>query len=263
MKISVFQLDSFSSRVFSGNPAAVCPLEEWIDDDLQQRIATENAVSETAFLVPEGDGYRLRWFTPEVEVDLCGHATLAAAWVVLNELDQNKKQVTFETRGGRLTVRTGWGGKLVMDFPVREAVPRNASRALVEGLGHEPVEVLASERDYLAIFDSEDSIERMRPDMARLRALDRLGIIVSAPGDTADFVSRFFAPSVGVPEDPATGSAHCTLAPYWAGRLAKGDSIMEARQLSKRGGRLLCRHLGTRVAIAGDVTPYLRGEISV
>ena len=263
MRIPLYQLDAFSDKPFEGNPAAVCPLDAWLDDDVLQKIAAENNLSETAFFVPDGAGFDLRWFTPLAEVDLCGHATLATAWVIFNLLETDRGTLRFETRSGELVVRRGEDGLLVMDLPARPAVPREAPRALIGGLGAEPVEVLASDRDYLALFDAEDDVRKLKPDFARLRGLDRLGIIASAPGASADFVSRFFAPSVGVPEDPVTGSAHCTLVPYWAARLGRGEAPLEARQISARGGELICRLLGDRVSIAGRAALYLSGEITL
>ena len=263
MRIPLYQLDAFSDRPFEGNPAAVCPLESWLDDDTLQKIAAENNLSETAFFVANGAEFDLRWFTPLAEVDLCGHATLATAWVILHQLETERETVRFQTRSGELVVRRGGDAMLVMDFPARPAVPRTAPRALVEGLGTAPVDVLASGRDYLVLFAAEDDVRRLKPDFARLRGLDRLGIIVSAPGESVDFVSRFFAPSVGVAEDPVTGSAHCTLVPYWAERLGRGDAPLEARQISARGGRLVCRHLDDRVSIAGQCASYLSGEITL
>lgn len=265
MRIPIFQLDAFSDRTFEGNPAAVCPLDAWLEDDVLQKIAAENNLSETAFFVRDAGSdateFELRWFTPVSEVDLCGHATLASAWVILNLLSRDRARVAFGTRSGELTVERGEDGQLLMDFPARPAVPRDAPRALVEGLGAAPAAVLASDRDYLVVLEDEDDVRKLKPDFARLRGLDRLGIIASAPGVSADFVSRFFAPSVGVPEDPVTGSAHCTLVPYWAERLGRGDAPLDARQISARGGTLVCRHLGDRVTIAGRAALYLTGEI--
>lgn len=263
MKIPLYQLDAFTDRPFGGNPAAVCPLEAWLEEDILQSIAAENNLSETAFYVPEDGGYRLRWFTPTSEVDLCGHATLASAWVLLNLTEPEREAVRFQTRAGTLAVERGEDGLLLMDFPARPAVPREPPRALIEGLGTEPEAVLAAPRDYLVLFGSEDEVRKLKPDLARLRGLDRLGIIVTAAGASCDFVSRFFAPSVGVPEDPVTGSAHCTLTPYWAEHLGRGTEPMHARQISARGGSLLCRHLGERVSIGGRAVPYLTGVISL
>lgn len=260
MRIPLYQIDSFAAELFRGNPAAVCPLGEWLDDGTLQAIAAENNLSETAFFVAEEGGYRLRWFTPSSEVDLCGHATLAAAWVLFEREGVPDGSVRFLTRSGALTV-TREDDRLVMDFPAKPPVEKEAPRALIEGLGAEPEEVRASERDYLVRFAEEDAVRKLRPDHGRLRALDRLGVIVTAPGTGCDFVSRFFAPSVGVPEDPVTGSAHCTLAPYWAERLEAGEEWMEARQVSTRGGRLRVRVRGDRVDIAGRAVLYLEGSI--
>jgi PhzF family phenazine biosynthesis protein len=262
VQIPLYQVDAFADKPFRGNPAAICPLEEWLDDDLLQAVAAENNLSETAFFVPEGDGFHLRWFTPRTEVDLCGHATLASAWVVLNRLHPEASSVSFRTRSGELGVRRD-GDLLSMDFPSRPPVIKEAPRALVEGLGAEPAEVLAAPRDYLVVYESEDEVRRLKPDFARLRGLDRLGVIVTAEGAAVDFVSRFFAPSVGVPEDPVTGSAHCTLTPFWAMRLGEGDAWMRARQVSTRGGDLRCRHRGDRVDIAGSAVLFLEGRISL
>ncbi len=263
MKIPLYQLDAFSAKPFGGNPAAVCPLEEWLDDDRLQQIAAENNLSETAFFVPNGAGYDLRWFTPIAEVDLCGHATLASAWVILNLLHPGGTEVQFETRSGTLGVERGDEGFLIMDFPSKKASAKEAPKALIEGLGAEPAEVLAAERDYLVVFETEDVVRKLKPDFPRLRGLDRLAVIVTAEGTGSDFVSRFFAPSVGVPEDPVTGSAHCTLIPFWAERLGRGDAWMDARQISARGGHLRCRDLGERVKIGGRAALYLTGSIEL
>ena len=259
MRLPIYQLDAFAAERFTGNPAAVCPLEEWLDDDDLQSIAAENNLSETAFFVPEDDVYRLRWFTPAAEVDLCGHATLAAAAVVTRILKPGTEEVRFRSRGGDLTV-TSDGDMLVMDFPARPGAPVDAPSALLMGLGAVPREVLVADY-YLAVFDNVAAVEALAPDYDRLAALDRIGVIVSAAGHDVDFVSRFFAPQVGVPEDPVTGSAHCTLTPYWSARLGKRH--LKARQLSRRGGELFCEDRGTRVAIAGRAVLYLHGEIIV
>lgn len=266
MKIPLYQVDAFTHELFHGNPAGVCPLEAWLEDEVLQEIAAENNLSETAFFVPEvdeGDGrYHLRWFTPRAEVDLCGHATLGSAWVLLNELRPDLDDLRFRTRSGALGVRRHEEG-LVMDFPARVAEPKVPPRALIEGLGEEAEAVLAAARDYLVVYADEESIRKLRPDFTRLRTLDRLGVIVTAPGDDCHFVSRFFAPSVGVNEDPVTGSAHCTLAPFWADRLDLGDGWMRAWQLSARGGRLACRACGDRVDLAGRAVLYLEGTIHI
>jgi PhzF family phenazine biosynthesis protein len=274
MELLLFQLDAFASHVFGGNPAAVVPLERWLDDSALQAIAAENNLSETAFLVG-GDGrYRIRWMTPTSEIDLCGHATLAAAWVVFHRLEPGRREVSFASNSGPLRVvadesnpPSEWpdrlpGGRLTLDFPARAAEPADdaARAAVAAALGSPPTAVLAS-RDYLAVFESEAAIRALRPDMARLAALDRMAVIATARGGDCDFVSRFFAPSVGVPEDPVTGSAHCTLVPFWAERL--GRTQLFARQLSARGGELWCELRGERVSIAGQAVLYLEGRIQV
>ncbi len=262
MKLLLFQVDAFTGRVFGGNPAAVVLLEHWLDDAVLQAIAAENNLSETAFLVG-GDGrYRIRWLTPTSEVDLCGHATLASGWVVLNRLEPGRGEVSFASNSGPLRViAEGDGGRLTLDFPSRLPEPAEGSRAVVaQALGSEPLALLAS-RDYLALFESEEQVRALRPDMARVAALDRMAVIATARGSDCDFVSRFFAPSVGVPEDPVTGSAHCTLVPFWAERL--GKTRLFARQVSQRGGELWCELRGDRVSIAGQAALYLEGTIDV
>jgi PhzF family phenazine biosynthesis protein len=218
MTIPIYQVDAFTMGSFSGNPAAVCPLNAWLDDDTMQNIAAENNLSETAFIVAGEGSYGLRWFTPAIEVDLCGHATLAAAYVVLNHLQPELDSVSFETQSGELVV-TRDGDRLSMDFPARAPTPVAVSEALSDALGEAPAEVYAS-RDILAVYEDEAGVRRLSPDQAKLLALDEgLGVIVTAKGDAVDFVSRFFAPKAGVAEDPVTGSAHCTLVPFWAERL--------------------------------------------
>ena len=254
----IYQVDAFSTGPFSGNPAAVCPLDDWLDDNTLQSIAAENNLSETAFIVASEKDYGLRWFTPAVEVDLCGHATLAAGYVVLNHLQPDLDSVAFETLSGRLVVARD-GDRLSMDFPSRAPTPISGSEALSDALGAAPSEVHLS-RDILAVFDDEASVRRLSPDQARLLALDEgLGVIASAKGDSVDFVSRFFVPKAGIAEDPVTGSAHCTLVPFWAERL--GKSRLVAHQVSKRGGELHCEHRGDRVIIGGQCTLFLAGNI--
>lgn len=259
MELSMYQVDAFAGRAFEGNPAAVVPLEGWLDDALMQSIAMENNLSETAFFVPAEAGYHIRWFTPVAEVDLCGHATLASAFVVLELLDPSLERVTFASRSGPLTVSRR-GGLLAMDLPSQPPAPRAAPPGLARGLGKEPAEVLAS-RDYLAVYPREEDVRSLQPDMGELRKLGLRGVIVTAPGEEADFVSRFFAPSLGVDEDPVTGSAHCALAPYWAARL--GRSELRALQLSRRGGEVFCEDRGERVVILGRAVLYLEGTIRV
>jgi PhzF family phenazine biosynthesis protein len=257
MKISCYHVDAFTAKVFSGNPAAVCPIDAWLPDTTLQRIAAENNLAETAFIVQHGNEFDLRWFTPTVEVDLCGHATLAAAFVLFTERNVSGQAIRFQSRSGLLAV-TRDGDVLTLDFPSRPPQPCPLPEALVRGLGRQPVRVLKS-RDYFAVFDSADEVRALRPDFAALKTLDCLGTIVTAPGDGCDFVSRFFAPGAGIDEDPATGSSHCTLIPYWTQRL--GKTKLFARQLSARGGEFFCELAGDRVRIGGKAVLYLRGEI--
>lgn len=259
MTIPIYQVDAFTDRRFGGNPAAVCPLERWLEDELLQSIAAENNLSETAFFVREGGRHRLRWFTPAVEVDLCGHATLASAYVILERLAPHLECVAFDTRSGELLVRRA-GDLLEMDFPAVRAKPVEDGGLVAEGLGRAPREVWAA-RDFLAVYESEDDVRALAPDMTKVAALDRFAVIATAPGRDCDFVSRFFAPAKGVPEDPVTGSAHCTLAPYWGERLGKRE--LRARQVSKRGGEILCGLAGDRVKLRGRAVMYLEGSISV
>lgn len=257
MKIPIYQIDAFTDAVFAGNPAAVCPLTEWLPDDRMQAIAAENNLAETAFFVG-GDGrYDLRWFTPTVEVDLCGHATLATAWLVFDRLDTGADRVAFMTRSGEMTVSRD-GARLVLDFPALPGEPCDAPDDLVRGLGVRPIETLRAS-NYLAVLDDEDAVRALAPDVT---ALARLApVIATAVGDEADFVSRFFAPAHGIAEDPVTGSAHCTLIPYWSRRL--GRKTLRARQVSARGGTLYCEDRGERVAIGGDAAFYMEGTITL
>ncbi|HRC77542.1 MAG TPA: PhzF family phenazine biosynthesis protein [Kouleothrix sp.] len=258
-RIAIYQVDAFSSRVFGGNPAAVCPLESWLDDALMQQIAAENNLSETAFFVRGGERYGLRWFTPVVEVDLCGHATLASAFVLFSELEPERAAITFSTRSGDLTV-TRDGDRLMMDFPSIATTPCDPPADLVAGLGCAPLET-RSGMDLLVLLEDEAAVRALRPHMDTLARLDTRGVIATAPGDSADFVSRFFAPAYGLPEDPVTGSAHCALAPYWAARL--GKTHLHALQVSARGGELWCEDAGARVRIAGRAAKFLHGTIEL
>lgn len=262
MKLKQFQVDAFARRVFEGNPAAVCPLDAWLPDATLQAIALENNLSETAFFVPAGPGFHLRWFTPVAEVDLCGHATLATAHVLFEELGYKGQAIEFMTRSGRLVVERR-DGMLVMDFPAQPPVPCAAPAALLEGLGASPVEVLAAD-DYVVVFEDEAIVRTLAPDMAKLSTLALRGVCITAPaapGSEIDFVSRFFAPRYGIPEDPVTGSAHCELAPYWAGRL--GKLRLAAYQASARGGDVLCEVRGDRVILAGRAVTFMAGEIAI
>ena len=261
MQIPIYQVDAFTDRLFAGNPAAICPLPQWLPDAAMQAIAAENNLSETAFIVREETDYALRWFTPTVEVDLCGHATLASAYVVFKFLEPDRTEVAFRAlKAGTLRVRRE-GEQLAMDFPATPPKPVVTSTELATALGRTPKEVLAA-RDYLAVYDNAADVAALAPDFAAIAKLDRFAVIATAPGGNGvDFVSRFFAPAQGVPEDPVTGSAHCTLTPYWAHRLRK--SRLEARQISPRGGKLTCTLDGDRVIIAGRAVLYLQGEITV
>ncbi|MGP1680552.1 MAG: PhzF family phenazine biosynthesis protein [Burkholderiales bacterium] len=257
MKLPVYQVDAFTQRLFGGNPAAVVLLDAWLPDGVLAAIAAENNLAETAFVIPRADASPLRWFTPAVEVDLCGHATLAAADILFRYRFPSLARLAFSTNSGELAV-TREGALLKMDFPARPGEPVAVTDALAAALGARPRAAFLA-RDLLAIFDSESEVRALRPDFARVAALDAFAVIVSAPGDTVDFVSRFFAPGAGVPEDAVTGSSHCTLVPYWAARL--GRNKLTAKQVSARGGDLLCELNGERALLAGYVVEYLRGEI--
>lgn len=262
MKLPFHWVDAFTDAPFAGNPAGVVPLDAWLDDRLMQAIAAENNLSETAFFVPEGKGYHLRWFTPTVEIDLCGHATLASGHVVMTVLDPGRASVLFDSASGPLGVARD-GDWRVLDFPSRPPVPIAVPAWLPAALGTAVRELHEAPGDnLLAVVDDADAVHALAIDMAALgRGLGGKGIIVTAPGEDVDFVSRYFAPCHGIPEDPVTGSAHCTLTPYWAVRL--GKSTLEARQVSRRGGRLRCTAMGARVAIAGRCATYLSGTIEV
>lgn len=261
MRLPLYQVDAFAEKLFGGNPAAICPLPQWLPDATMQSIAAENNLAETAFFVRENGDYALRWFTPAVEVDLCGHATLASAHVVFSFLEPQRRSVGFRTlKAGTLTVARR-GETLVMGFPSRPASPVEAPPGLLAGLGGKPREVLRA-RDYMVVYGSAAEVAALDPDFAALAKIDCWGVIATAPGeDGIDFVSRFFAPGHGVPEDPVTGSSHCTLTPYWAERLGKTE--LKARQLSRRGGALDCALDGDGVSIAGRAVLYLEGQITV
>ncbi len=257
MKIPNYIVDAFVAEGCQGNPAAVCPLADWLDDRTMQAIAAKNGLSETAFFVPAGRDYALRWFSPTIEVALCGHATLAAAFVVFERLAPKKRKVTFQTRSGTLSVARA-KDVLVMDFPSLPPVPIEAPPMLEEGLGAAPAETWRA-ANILAVFETEDAVRRLAPDFEALKRLHPYGVIVTAPGDDCDFVSRYFGPSFGIPEDPVTGSAHCTLIPYWAERFGKAKLL--ARQVSARGGELTCEDKGERVAIGGRCRLVAASEI--
>lgn len=263
MRLPLYQVDAFTDRVFAGNPAAVVPLESWLPDAQLQAIAAENNLAETAYFLRSDDVYELRWFTPAVEVDLCGHATLAAAFVISTLLEPGRDRLDFLTRqAGTLTV-TRDGDRFTLDFPSRPAAPvASPDPGLLAALGGPaPAAVLAG-RDYLVVYEDEAAVRALTPDMAALAKLDRFAVCVTAPGTgEVDFVSRLFAPAQGIPEDPVTGSTHCTLIPYWAERL--GKTALSARQVSARGGELACALAGDRVRIGGKAVLYLEGRITV
>jgi predicted PhzF superfamily epimerase YddE/YHI9 len=259
MKLDIYQIDAFASRPFTGNPAAVVPLTGWLPDEVMLNIAAENNLAETAFFVPGENGFDLKWFTPTIEMDLCGHATLATAYLIFEILGTDQTTLRFQTRSGELTVEKS-DGRFVLDFPSRPAAPAGIPPGLVEAIGAEPTAVLKS-RDYLLVYESEADVLAIKPDFNSLMKIDAHAVIVTAKGDSSDFVSRFFAPEVGVPEDPVTGSAHCTLIPYWAEKLGKTELF--ARQVSSRGGELYCELAGDRVKIGGNAVLYMKGEIYV
>jgi PhzF family phenazine biosynthesis protein len=261
MRIPIYQVDAFASAVFSGNPAAVCVLDSWLDDRTLQAIAEENNLSETAFLVRDAGGFELRWFTPTTEVALCGHATLASAYVLFNCRRWQEDSVRFTTRwSGELAVARR-GELLEMDFPSRPVHSIATPAGLAEALGVAPVQVMGSAEDLLVVLDNEKAVAGVQPDFAGLQRIECRGVIVTAKGDGSDFVSRFFAPRFGIYEDPVTGSAHCVLIPYWASVLRKNE--LHAFQISKRGGELFCANAGDRVKIAGKAALYLEGTVIV
>ncbi len=260
MNLTIFQVDAFTSEVFKGNPAAICPLDSWLDDGLLQRIALENNLSETAFFVRKDDVYEIRWFTPTFEIDLCGHATLASAFVIFEVLKLETEKVKFHShKSGELLVEKN-GDRLTLDFPSRPVSAAAAPEGLIEALGKAPKEILKA-RDYFLVYENEQEILDIAPNFSKLLEIDAHGFIVTAKGENSDFVSRFFAPEVGIFEDPVTGSAHCNLIPFWSAKLGKTE--MFARQISQRGGELFCELRGDRVKIGGNAVLYLKGEIFV
>ncbi|UTW62248.1 PhzF family phenazine biosynthesis protein [bacterium SCSIO 12741] len=261
MKISMYQVDAFTHSVFGGNPAAVCLLDHEIPAELMQQIAAENNLAETAFLLPQDSTIQIRWFTPTVEVDLCGHATLASAHVLFQEFRRNAESISFYSpRSGALSVSRS-GDWLTLDFPVDQFHQTDAPPLLEEAIGRKPLDAYRGKTDYLLIYPSEVDIASIDPDMALLKRAGGRGVIVSAPGDHCDFVSRFFAPQSGIDEDPVTGSAHTTLTPYWSNRLGKKQ--LTAQQISKRGGDLRCEDKGDRILISGQAVTFFKGQIEV
>lgn len=260
MNLTIYQVDAFTKEVFRGNPAAICPLVNWIDADLMQKIALENNLAETAFFVKKDGFYEIRWFTPGSEIDLCGHATLALAFVLFDILKTETETIKFVShKSGELFVEKN-GDVLTLDFPSRPVAETEIPDGLVEAIGKAPQEVFKA-RDYFLVYETEQEIAEIAPNFSKLLEIDAHGFIVTARGDSADFVSRFFAPEVGVFEDPVTGSSHCNLIPFWAERLGKNELF--ARQISERGGELFCKLEGDRVKIGGNAVLYLKGEIYV
>lgn len=257
--MKIYQVDAFTDQVFGGNPAAVCPLEQWLPDEIMQKIAQENNLSETAFFVQEDDLTHIRWFTPDMEIDLCGHATLASAHVIFNHKNYANPVIRFRYGGGKLSVKNN-GEMLSMDFPAVHSVKGEVTDQIVLSLRKKPLEVFKA-RDLMVVFDNEKEILNLVPDFDEMLSIDHLGVIATAPGNSVDFVSRFFAPKAGINEDPVTGSAHCMLIPFWADRLGKNK--LSAMQLSKRRGKLSCEFKGKRVEISGKAVTYLIGEINI
>jgi PhzF family phenazine biosynthesis protein len=262
MRVPIFQVDAFATRRFSGNPAAVIPLQSFLEDSVLQAIALENNLAETAFLVRQGTEWQLRWFTPAVEVPLCGHATLASSWVVMERLDPGAAVVVFHTLSGPLTVRRN-GSAFVMDFPARTNTPIDLRTDVDEALGARATELLHDGFNYVAIFDSAETVRRLKPNLKAIRELEGVaGVIVTARGDDGyDCVSRYFAPAKGIDEDPVTGGAHCALAPFWSARLGKSE--LRAYQASSRGGEMICRAMGDRVELEGRCVFYMEGEAEI
>ena len=256
MSLPIYHLDAFSSSLFGGNPAAVCPLKEWLPDQIMQKLAAENNLSETAFFVKDGPEYYIRWFTPEMEIDLCGHATLASAYVIYNYTNHSSDVIRFNCKSGLLEVHK-IGDEIQLNFPARMPVETNAPAALLEGINIQPSKVLKS-RDYFLVYDDEKYIRQLTPNYYYWNKLDVVGIIVTAPGREADFVSRFFVPNSVIAEDPVTGSSHCSLIPYWAKELNK--DVLTGKQLSPREGHLKCTFKGDRVTMSGRAVLYMKGE---
>jgi len=260
MKIPFYQVNAFTGSGFKGNPAGVCLLDRWLDDNIMQQIACENQLSETAFIVKENNNYKIRWFTPAVEVDLCGHATLASASVMMDNVDKSLRQIQFDSKSGLLKVRKN-GKEYTMNFPVDVLFEDSLGKNYLEAFNSKPIAVYKGKTDFLVVFENEKQIKELKPDLTVLVNLRARGVIVTAPGDEVDFVSRFFAPQAGIQEDPVTGSAHTTLTPYWSKRLNKNQ--LSAWQLSERGGVISCLLLDDRVEITGATELYIEGYLHI
>jgi len=259
MELTLYQIDAFANKPFEGNPAAICPLNEWLSDEIMQSIATENNLSETAYFVKNNNGYHIRWFTPAHEVNLCGHATLASAYVIFNILESKEQEITFESKSGLLTVKrnNAW---LQMDFPSQPPVRCEMPQQILEAFEETPVECLKSE-DYIVVFENEETILNSKPKLSLLSELDLRGVAITSKSKEYDFVTRFFAPKYGINEDPVTGSAFTQLIPYWSVKLNK--NTLNAKQVSSRGGEVKCIHSGERVTISGEAVKYMVGTIEI
>lgn len=259
MKIPIYQVDAFAEKLFEGNPAAVCPLENWLEDELLQSIAAENNLSETAFFVKEKNHFHLRWFTPKIEVDLCGHATLASAFIIFNLLNFEEEEINFQTKSGLLKVYKK-NELITLNFPAFNLEKTEAPQILINAIGKKPQETFIG-KDYFLVYENEEDIVSINPNFSELKKINSQGFIITAKGEDCDFVSRYFAPSVGIDEDPVTGSIHTVLIPFWSKRLNRNEMV--AKQLSRRKGKLYCKDLGNRVEIAGKAILYLKGEIEI
>lgn len=259
MELDLYQIDAFSQSSFGGNPAAVCPLQEWLPDHVMQNIAAENNLAETAFFVEKDKGYEIRWFTPTTEVDLCGHATLASAYVLFEQLNFSDPEITFLSKSGPLRVKRE-SGKLQLNFPNQKAEPCDTPEAIIKAFDKTPIQILKSQ-DYIVVFDDEEFVKSVEPNLAELKKLDLRGVIVTSKSAEYDFINRFFAPNYGIDEDPVTGSAFTQLIPYWAEKL--GKTVLDAKQVSKRGGEVFCELQNDRVLISGHCCLYLVGKIFI
>lgn len=259
MKLTIYQVDAFTGKVFGGNPAAVIPLQAWPEDRLMQKIAMENNLSETAFFVKTDDGYHLRWFTPQNEIDLCGHATLASAYVIKNFLEPHVQEILFTTQVAGTLKASVKEGLYTLDFPARVPEPSDIPSDLLESLGVTAVVEVLKSRDYFVVLPNEEAVQNLEPDFSLMKELDAFGVIATAKGHSVDAVSRCFFPKAGIPEDPVTGSAHCNIVPYWSQKLGKKE--LSCKQLSQRGGDLLCELKEDRVLMSGKCVLYMTGEI--
>jgi PhzF family phenazine biosynthesis protein len=259
MKLTIYQVDAFTDKVFGGNPAAVIPLQDWLEDSLMQKIAMENNLSETAFFIKTDEGYHLRWFTPQNEIDLCGHATLASAYVIKNFLEPHVQEIQFTTQVAGILKASAKEGMYTLDFPARFPEPCDVPEKLLESLGVSAVVEVLKSRDYFVVLPNEEAVQNLEPDFSLMKNLNTFGVITTAKGHSADAVSRCFFPAAGIPEDPVTGSAHCNIVPYWSEKLDKKE--LSCKQLSKRGGELLCELKDDRVLMSGKCVLYMTGEI--